>query len=231
MAAPSPSAGRVSRVAVVATGSRADLQPYLALASGLQRAGFEIRVVTHAVHRDEVTATGSGLQFCPIKGDPSFVLRSAAFRAAVLEGSMIRVAALFKADVDAHIEENMRLIYDACRPVDLILCSIAVLTECCAIAQKMQIPVILCPQLPFSPSGEVRGGRGLSSRGHVLPAKGEELLRVGGSLAPSPTPPSPSPPHLDPPRDARRRAAEVRVAEQAHVRALGPLREWRRRPA
>ena len=138
---------------MVCTGSRSDIQPYLALACGLKRAGFEARVVSHTVHRGEVTA--AGLQFCALKGDPSFVLRSSAFRAGVLEGSMIRIGALFKADVDANIEANMRLILDACRTVDLILCSIAVLTECIAIAQKMQIPVIMCPQLPFSPSGEV----------------------------------------------------------------------------
>jgi len=109
--------GRVSSVALVATGSRADLQPYLALATGLQRIGFDVRVVTHAIHHEEVAA--AGIQFRPIKGDPSFVLRSSAFRAGVLEGSMLRIAALFKAEVDAHIEENMLLILDACQGIEL----------------------------------------------------------------------------------------------------------------
>lgn len=160
MATGEPAAsGRVLRVAVVTTGNRADLQPSLALACGLQRAGFELTVVTHGVYRDDVAS--AGLPFSALRGDPSFVLRSSAFRSGVLEGSMLRIASLFKAEVDAHIEENMHLILDACRRADLILCSVSVLTECCAIAQQKQIPVILCPQLPFSPTGEVRDAFGV----------------------------------------------------------------------
>jgi sterol 3beta-glucosyltransferase len=146
--------GRVRFISLVVTGTRADLQPYLALASALLGVGFVVTVVTHAVHREECLALG--VDFCPLKGDPTYVMRSTAFRDGVLEGSMLRIAALFKAEADAYIEPNMRLILDGCTSADAILCSITCLTECMAIAQKKQIPLLLCPQLPFSPSGEVR---------------------------------------------------------------------------
>ena len=150
--------GRIRFISLVATGTKADLQPYLALASGIRHAGFIVRIVTHKIHCDDVLS--SGFEFFPLKGDPSFVLRSTAFREGVLEGSMFRIASLFKAETDNNVEPNMRLIFEGCKSADAILCNVACLTECMAIAQKKQIPLLLCPQLPFSPSGEVRLTRG-----------------------------------------------------------------------
>jgi hypothetical protein len=49
----------------------------------------------------------------------------------------------------------MPLILAACRDLDGILCSIGALTECLAVGQKFQRPVVLLPLLPYSPSGEL----------------------------------------------------------------------------
>jgi hypothetical protein len=53
-------------------------------------------------------------------------------------------------------QANMDALHRACRDVDGIITNITLLTEASAIGQKYQIPVILAPCLPFSPSGEVR---------------------------------------------------------------------------
>lgn len=49
-------------------GSRGDVQPFIALGTGLQRYGHRVRLATHNVFADFVRK--SGLEFYPIGGDP-----------------------------------------------------------------------------------------------------------------------------------------------------------------
>jgi sterol 3beta-glucosyltransferase len=63
-------------ITILTVGSRGDVQPYLALAAGLSRAGYQVRVATHppfqaAVHR-------RGLEFRPVAGNPRQLLDSEA---------------------------------------------------------------------------------------------------------------------------------------------------------
>ena len=54
------------RIAIIASGSRGDVQPYVALGKGLQEAGHEIRLVTHEDFQTLVQS--HGLAFWPVKG-------------------------------------------------------------------------------------------------------------------------------------------------------------------
>lgn len=152
--------GKTYRLAVVCTGLRYDVMQHVALAVGLQRVGnFSVKLVTHAVY--EPIAQKYGLRFQGLKGDPSAVMKTSAFRDAVAENSVLKIAALFKKETDGVIEMNLEAIHNATcgprctQPVDAIITSIACLTECSAIGQKYQRPVILAPLLPYSPSGEL----------------------------------------------------------------------------
>lgn len=64
------------RVAVLAIGSRGDVQPYVALGLGLRAAGHDVRLATHEGFRGLVE--GSGLAFAPIGGDPQALVASEA---------------------------------------------------------------------------------------------------------------------------------------------------------
>jgi sterol 3beta-glucosyltransferase len=145
--------GRTTALAVVCTGTRSDVLPYVALAAGLQRGGFKVKLVTHASLSD--LAAANGLGFGALRGDPQAVMRTTAFREGVEQGNYLKLAGLFKREHDASIEPNMACIHAATKDQDGILCSITALTESLAIGQKYQIPVVLCPLLPFSPSGEL----------------------------------------------------------------------------
>jgi UDP:flavonoid glycosyltransferase YjiC (YdhE family) len=61
-------------ISIITAGSRGDVQPYLALALGLRRAGYAVRVATHENFRAFVT--DHGLEFAPVAGDPQAVLRA-----------------------------------------------------------------------------------------------------------------------------------------------------------
>ena len=53
------------RITIPTTGSRGDVQPYVALGVGLQRAGHRVRLATHADF--EGMARGQGLNFFPVE--------------------------------------------------------------------------------------------------------------------------------------------------------------------
>jgi sterol 3beta-glucosyltransferase len=55
----------VVRITIPTTGSRGDVQPYVALGAGLQRAGHRVRLATHADF--EGMARGHGLDFFPVE--------------------------------------------------------------------------------------------------------------------------------------------------------------------
>ncbi|MFC1961172.1 glycosyltransferase, partial [Chloroflexota bacterium] len=55
------------KITIVALGSRGDTQPYLALAIGLQQAGYQVRVCAGDDFRDFVT--GYGIEFAPVGVD------------------------------------------------------------------------------------------------------------------------------------------------------------------
>ena len=146
--------GITRTLALVATGTAPEIRQYLCLAKALQSlGGFRVRFVSHGAHAP--AAAAAGLAFASLRGDATAVLRTSAFRDAIATGNMLGVAKLFKADADANIGPNMPLILAACRDLDGILCSIGVLTECLAVGQKFQRPVVLLPLLPYSPSGEL----------------------------------------------------------------------------
>ena len=62
------------RITLVCAGSRGDVQPYVALAEGLQAAGHDITVATHRLFEPMVRA--HGLAFAPVEGNPQAVLES-----------------------------------------------------------------------------------------------------------------------------------------------------------
>ena len=57
-------------------GSRGDVEPYIALGQGLERAGHRVRVCTHGRYEPEIRA--AGLEFSAAGGDPRLIMESEA---------------------------------------------------------------------------------------------------------------------------------------------------------
>lgn len=145
----------IRMLSFVTTGMRADVTQHFSLAQALKRDGFLVTILSNAIHED--LARIAGCAFVPLKGDPHALLKGAAFREAVESETtgMLKMATIFKGAAEAVLEENMDIMHQHCRKSDGILCALPHVTECMAVAQKYQIPLILCPLLPFSPNGEV----------------------------------------------------------------------------
>jgi sterol 3beta-glucosyltransferase len=86
------------RIVILTVGTRGDVQPYVALALGLQRAGHQVRLATHEIFRELVV--GRGLDFASLGGNPQALLEAEAGRTWLESGNnplrfvrqMIRVA-------------------------------------------------------------------------------------------------------------------------------------------
>ncbi len=99
------------QIAIVCAGSRGDVQPYVALAVGLQEAGYRVRVVTHENFEPLVRA--HRLDFCPVRGNPRALMDHALARKVMGSGqNLIRFTrnlhAMFRALMDTFLEDCQR---------------------------------------------------------------------------------------------------------------------------
>ena len=79
------------RITIIATGSRGDVQPYIALGQGLHNAGYQIRLVTHENFTDLVQS--NGLELWPVPGDVQAVAQSQEMQARIENGNFLRLMA------------------------------------------------------------------------------------------------------------------------------------------
>ena len=77
------------RIAIIALGSRGDVQPYLALGRGLNQAGHTVRLVTNKNYGPLVQS--HGLDFWPLYGDIQAIVKSPEMQAQLEKGSFIAV--------------------------------------------------------------------------------------------------------------------------------------------
>jgi sterol 3beta-glucosyltransferase len=153
-------------VTILTVGSRGDVQPYLALAAGLRRAGDQVRVATHrpfqaAVHQ-------RGLEFRPVAGNPRELLESEAGLAWLEAGRnplagtrrLLRLAqphvARLLADAVVACQDTQAIIYAPLGMAGYHL------------AQQQRVPSILAALVPLTPT-------------RAFPAAGAPAWPLGGA--------------------------------------------------
>ena len=146
------------RITILALGTRGDVQPAVALALGLERAGHTVRVVAPPLSQDLVTA--HGLDYAPI-GDPpktgapqiSF-LETVAF---VLRVVYLFVRSLFSRGAPSWpietpgLDRQMDSTLQASADADVIL-SPFIMVWAYHVAEKLGIPCYLWDTHPFTPT-------------------------------------------------------------------------------
>jgi len=137
-------------ITILTVGSRGDVQPYLALAGGLSRAGYQVRVATHRPFQAEIHQRG--LEFRPVAGNPRQLLESEAGLAWLEAGrnplagtrrliqlARPRVARLL-ADAAAACQDTQAIIYAPLGMAGYHL------------AEAQQVPAILAALVPLTPT-------------------------------------------------------------------------------
>lgn len=138
------------RIAILAPGSRGDIQPYVALGLGLQRAGHDARIVTTRDHASLVTAHGLPLHSADL--DVQAELRDAKTSAAVESGKLL---ASFRRFADI-AQRGARLIGEqalaAADGADLIVTGFTGLLLGASLSEKMGIPLTQAYNVPLTPT-------------------------------------------------------------------------------
>jgi len=133
------------RIALIAIGSRGDVQPYVALGRGLKESGHDICVVTHAVFENFVR--DAQLDFGLIRQNPQQTLQSDLGQAA-LNNKGAQSLQSFSKLINQNLPQIFVDTFAACETQDALIAS--PLAYYCAphIADKLGIPLINAYTLP-----------------------------------------------------------------------------------
>lgn len=137
------------KIALLTIGTRGDVQPFVALAQGLQRAGFEVTL--GAPPDFAVLAQTYGVPFQSIGAGIQALLQETQVRSAVQSGSILRFVRSRNAR-RAHIYAQLnREVLSLCANADFIVYKNAVLAAFGA-AQKLGIPCAEVRLQPYTPT-------------------------------------------------------------------------------
>ena len=138
------------QIAIIAMGSRGDIQPYIALGKGLKAASHSIRLITH--ENFEGLVRSHGLAFCPVKGNVQEFMETPEMQALLEKGDFLAINALAsKASQRAAIDWAEGGLA-ACLGVDLLVAGVGGLFLGLALAEKLQLPLLQAYIFPFTPT-------------------------------------------------------------------------------
>jgi UDP:flavonoid glycosyltransferase YjiC (YdhE family) len=156
------------RVTILAVGSRGDVQPYVALGQGLQRAGYRVRLGIPS--NMEPLVTQYGLDFAAIAPNSQQLMARATGRAMMTTGQN-GIDFIFKLTrmVRGYAQQILLAAWDICQDTDVIIFNAFALIGA-FIAEKLNIPVCAAWIYPLS-------------RTRFFPAMGTPVwLRLGGTF-------------------------------------------------
>jgi UDP:flavonoid glycosyltransferase YjiC (YdhE family) len=139
-------------ISVIAVGSRGDVQPHIALGAGLQAAGHEVRLVTHALFEPQIRRLG--MAFFPVQVNPQ----------AIVEGEMgkqwlgggnnsLQFFRRFSRIAAPLVRQAMLDCWQACQESEAMICSPLSIVVTSSIAEKLNIPCWIGAGQPLTPTG------------------------------------------------------------------------------
>jgi sterol 3beta-glucosyltransferase len=135
------------RITILTYGSRGDVQPFLALAIGLQKAGHQLKLA--APRRFENFVSTNNITFVPLAGDPE-VISQRLNDAGVNPVSMVHAMSDY---IFSIADQVAREAFVACNDTDLIIHSFLFTTGGHSLARKLGIPDVSVQTFPiFAPT-------------------------------------------------------------------------------
>ncbi len=136
------------KVVVVAAGSRGDVQPQVALATGLARAGHSVRVLTSSDFRGLVE--DHGLEFWDIGGSTEAVANE--MQQLLEHGNFLKILKHMREAAGELALVTARRGLPACEGADLIVSGLGGLFVAVAIAEKLDVRFVPAYSYPFTPT-------------------------------------------------------------------------------
>lgn len=138
------------QILIVTIGTRGDVQPYLALARGLQDAGHHVTLATHATFRPFIER--HGVDYAPLAGDIRSLLASEAGRQLLAERNPVAAVRQLHALARPLLRQVMADIIAAADGADLILASTLAYPNAVTASHVHSAPLILAGLQPFTPT-------------------------------------------------------------------------------
>jgi sterol 3beta-glucosyltransferase len=136
------------QIAIIAGGSRGDVQPYVALGKGLKEAGHTIRILSSDDFRDLVT--DYGLDFFTTGGSAQAVAQN--LQVLVERGKTLEIFSQMRRASQRQAVQAAEKGLIACQGSDLILGGLSGLFNGQALSEKLGIPLLLAYLVPFTPT-------------------------------------------------------------------------------
>jgi sterol 3beta-glucosyltransferase len=140
------------RIAVLAVGSRGDVEPYVALAAGLRAAGHDVTLATSPAYARLVH--GSKLAFVPLEGDPYDLVPGAQSQAWRASGrNPARFPARLRALVEPLADQLLEDSWAACVGAEAIIWT-PLSPIGYHVAEALGVPAILAALQPLAPNAD-----------------------------------------------------------------------------
>jgi sterol 3beta-glucosyltransferase len=137
------------RITIAAIGSRGDIQPYIALGAGLQRAGYDVSLSAPAMFRELISAYG--LPHLPIRVNPQRIMEHPSMQAASRSGNPFRlVRSMFREGLPL-IRTYLEEAYANCQECDAVILT-AIPYGAFDAAEKRNIPFVQAGLGPVYPT-------------------------------------------------------------------------------
>ncbi len=138
-------------ITILTAGTRGDTQPYIALALGLQRAGYQVRFVGGQNFAPFVQAYG--LDFFPLSVDLAEMMNSGAAQAVLdadnpLQALLTQASAMRNTTVFDQVQDD---VWKACQGADAIIYHPGMVSGY-FIARHLGIPCLMASAVPMSPT-------------------------------------------------------------------------------
>lgn len=141
------------RIAIIALGSRGDVQPHVALGVGLRRAGHSVRVVTSSDFGELVRV--HGLEFCDTGVSTEAIAND--MHDLLEGGNVLKIMAAMGASAERVAVQAATTGLSACEGSDVIVSGLGGLFVAYALAEKLAVPFVPAYLYPFSPTRELPG--------------------------------------------------------------------------
>jgi sterol 3beta-glucosyltransferase len=164
------------KIAIIALGSQGDVQPYIALAKGLQAANHDVCVITHENFQPLIQE--HGLSGRSVQGNVQEFIETPEMRALLEKGDFLAISAHTSKLMQTVVINWGQVSLAACREVDLIIAGVGGQYLAIALAEKLQIPWMPAYVFPLTPTRAFPGvlfpqslgrlGGGFNHFSHVL---------------------------------------------------------------
>lgn len=144
-----------STIAIIAPGSRGDIQPYIALGQGLRRAGYGVRIVTNA---DFVALVQSyNLEIWPVDINVQAALQTRGASAAIEGGGLIASFRKLSELANVGARMLMQVGLEAARETDMIISGLSGMLVGASLAEKLGLPLVQAYNVPLTPTAAFPG--------------------------------------------------------------------------